>query len=65
MRNQLRTALLLGSLTALIMGVGALVAPGQLHLFGALALAMNVGAWFFIVNPFGALSTVPVRVVRR
>lgn len=47
MRNQLKTVLLLGALTGLVMGVGALVAPGQLYLFGALALAMNLGAYFF------------------
>lgn len=47
MKNQLKTAFLLGSLTALVMGVGALVAPGQLYLFAALALAMNLGAYFF------------------
>jgi heat shock protein HtpX len=47
MRNQLKTVVLLGSLTALVMGIGALVAPGQLYLFGALALAMNLGAYFF------------------
>jgi len=47
MKNQLKTVLLLGSLTALVMGVGALVAPGQLYLFAALALLMNLGAYFF------------------
>jgi heat shock protein HtpX len=47
MKNQLKTVVLLGSLTALVMGIGAYAAPGQLYLFGALALAMNLGAYFF------------------
>jgi heat shock protein HtpX len=47
MKNQLKTVLLLGLLSALLVGVGALVAPGSLYLFGALALAMNLGAYFF------------------
>lgn len=47
MTNQLKTIVLLGSLSAMVVGVGALVAPGYLYLFGALALAMNLGAYFF------------------
>jgi len=47
MKNQLKTIVLLGSLSAIIVGLGALVAPGYLYLFGALALAMNLGAYFF------------------
>ena len=46
-KNQLKTILLLGTLSALVVGIGALVAPGYLYLFGALALAMNLGAYFF------------------
>jgi len=46
-KNQLKTILLLGALSALVVGLGALVAPGYLYLFGALALAMNLGAYFF------------------
>ncbi|HYD53212.1 MAG TPA: zinc metalloprotease HtpX [Gemmatimonadaceae bacterium] len=46
-RNQLKTVLLLGALSALIIGLGGLVAPGHLYLFGALALLMNLGAYFF------------------
>jgi heat shock protein HtpX len=30
-----------------LVGLGALVAPGYLYLFAALALAMNLGAYFF------------------
>ena len=47
MKNQLKTIVLMGSLTALVVGFGALVAPGYLYLFGALALAVNLGAYFF------------------
>ncbi|MBK8010285.1 MAG: zinc metalloprotease HtpX [Deltaproteobacteria bacterium] len=47
MRNHIRTVVLLGSLSALVLGLGALVAPGYLYVFGALALAMNLGAYFF------------------
>jgi len=46
-RNQLKTVLLIGALSALVIGLGGLVAPGHLYLFGALALLMNLGAYFF------------------
>jgi heat shock protein HtpX len=45
--NHLKTVVLLGALSALLVGVGGALAPGQLGLFAALALAMNVGAYFF------------------
>lgn len=47
MKNQLKTIALLGSLTALVVGLGALVAPGYLYVFGVLALVMNLGAYFY------------------
>jgi heat shock protein HtpX len=47
MNNQLKTVLLLGALSAVVIGFGSLVAPGALHLFVGLALAMNLGAYFF------------------
>ena len=47
MWNQLKTLALLGALSALVVGVGAAVAPGYLYLFGALALVMNLGAYFY------------------
>ena len=47
MKNQLKTILLLGALSALVVGIGAAIAPGHLYLFAALALAMNLGAYFF------------------
>jgi len=47
MKNQLKTIALMGALSALVVGFGALVAPGSLTLFVLLALAMNLGAYFF------------------
>jgi len=46
-KNQLKTILLLGSLSVLLVGVGALVAPSMLTFFAGLAILMNVGAYFF------------------
>jgi heat shock protein HtpX len=46
-KNQLKTIVLLGALSALLVGLGGLVAPGYVYVFGALALAMNLGAYFF------------------
>jgi heat shock protein HtpX len=46
-RNQLKTILLLGAMSALLVGIGGLVAPSYLYLFGALALITNLGAYFF------------------
>jgi heat shock protein HtpX len=34
-------------MSALVIGLGALVAPGFLYVFGAIALAMNLGAYYF------------------
>lgn len=47
MKNQIKTIMLLGALSALVVGIGAAVAPGYLYVFAALALAMNLGAYFF------------------
>jgi heat shock protein HtpX len=47
MLNQLKTVVLLGALSALLVGVGGAVAPQSLSLFAFLALAMNLGAYFF------------------
>ena len=46
-KNQLKTVVLLGAMSALLVGLGGLVAPSYLHLFGALALLMNLGAYLF------------------
>ena len=45
--NQLRTVLLLGALTALLVAVGGAMGPGYMPVMLALAVAMNVGAYFF------------------
>lgn len=47
MKNQLKTVVFLGVLTAILMGVGALVAPGHIYVFGAIAIAMNLFSYFF------------------
>jgi heat shock protein HtpX len=47
MNNQIKTILLLGALSALLVGLGALVAPGSMYLFLALAAVLNLGAYFF------------------
>jgi len=63
MGNQIKSILLLGVLGALLVGLGALVAPGQLWLFGVLAMVMNLGAYFFsdrIVLAMSRAQEVPV-----
>jgi heat shock protein HtpX len=47
MMNQLKTVLLLGVLSAIVVGIGGALAPGSMVVWVALALAMNVGAYFF------------------
>lgn len=46
-KNQLKTVLLLGALSGLLILIGAAVSPGMLWVFGLLAVAMNLGAYFF------------------
>ena len=45
--NQLKTVLLLGVLSAVLIGFGGLLGPGYLYGFTALALLMNLGAYFY------------------
>lgn len=63
MKNHIKTIVLMGSLSALVLGLGALVAPGYLYLFGALSLAMNLGAYFFsdriVLRMHGAKEVTP------
>lgn len=47
MMNQLKTIALLGALSAMLVGIGSVVAPGSLTIFFVLAVALNVGAYFF------------------
>jgi heat shock protein HtpX len=46
-KNQLKTILLLGTLSALLIAIGGALGPGYLYGFTALALLMNFGAYFF------------------
>jgi len=45
--NQLRTVLLLGVLTAVLIGIGGTLGPGYLYGFTALAVVINFGSYFF------------------
>ena len=47
MKNQLKTLLLLGALSAMLIGIGGALGPGYLYGFTALALLLNLGAYFF------------------
>jgi heat shock protein HtpX len=46
-KNQLKTVVLLGALSALLIGLGSYFAPGSVWLFAGIAALMNVGAYFF------------------
>lgn len=46
-KNQLKTILLLGALSALLAGAGAAIGPGAFWLFTGLALAMNLAAYLW------------------
>jgi heat shock protein HtpX len=46
-KNQLKTVVLLGALSALLVGIGGWVAPGYIYVFAILTLVMNLGAYFF------------------
>ena len=45
--GQLKTVLLLGGLTALVVGAGSFAAPSYAWAFAIAGVAMNVGMWFF------------------
>ena len=45
--NTFKTFLLLGVLSAILVGAGGAVAPGALPLFVGLTAAMNLAAWFY------------------
>jgi heat shock protein HtpX len=47
MKNQLKTILLLGTLSALLIAVGAYLGTTYLYGFAAFALLLNLGAYFF------------------
>jgi heat shock protein HtpX len=46
-KNSFKTVLLLGVLSALLILIGGAVSPGMIWVFGALAVLMNLGAYFF------------------
>ena len=45
--GQLKTVLLLGGLTALVVGAGSFAAPSYAWAFAIAGVAMNIGMWFF------------------
>ena len=49
MMNQLKTILLLGALSAILVGIGASLGPNAFWLFTAIAVAMNLFAYFFSI----------------
>ena len=49
MKNQLKTLALFGTLTAIVVGFGGLIAPGYLYLFAALSLPAEANNEFRIV----------------
>lgn len=46
-KNQLKTVLLLGALSGVLILIGAAVSPGMLWLFALIAVLMNFGAYFY------------------
>ena len=47
LNNHLKTIVLLGGLSAVLIGLGGLLGSTDLYGFALLALALNVGAYFF------------------
>jgi len=45
--NQLKTIVLLGVLSSLLIGLGGLIGGSTLHVMLVIAVLMNLGAWFF------------------
>jgi len=68
LKNQLKTILLLGALSALLVGAGAALGPGAFWAFTALALGMNLFAYFFsdrlVLRMNGARELSPVEAPR-
>jgi Zn-dependent protease with chaperone function len=66
MKNHLKTILLISALSALVIGLGTAVAPSFAYLFVAIAVAMNIGAYFFsdklVLRMHGARELNPTEV---
>ncbi|MCC6764796.1 MAG: zinc metalloprotease HtpX [Deltaproteobacteria bacterium] len=66
--NHLKTIVLLGALSALLVGIGNVVAPGHLGIFAVMALAMNLGAYYFsdrlVLRMHGAREVDPSQAPR-
>jgi heat shock protein HtpX len=45
--GQIKTVLLLGALTAFVVGAGSVAALSYAWLFAIIGVAMNLGSWFF------------------
>lgn len=63
MKNQIKTVVLLGALSAVLIGIGGALGQGYLILSAVIALAMNVGAYFFsdrlVLSMHGAREVSP------
>src|SRR5262245_29842910 len=63
MKNQLKTLLLFGVLSTVLISIGSALGPGYLYSFFALALVMNLGAYFFsdriVLKMHGAQEVLP------
>jgi len=68
MWNHLKTIVLLGALSALLLGFGALLGPSYLHAFAVLAALINLGAYFFsdrlVLRMSGAREASPMEAPR-
>jgi heat shock protein HtpX len=67
-RNQIKTILLLGVLSALLVALGAAISPAAFWLMAVVALAMNLGAYFFsdriVLRMHGAREVTPGELPR-
>ena len=63
MKNQLKTFFLLGVLSAILISFGGVLGSGYFYGFTALALLMNIGAYFFsdriVLKMHGAQEVTP------
>jgi heat shock protein HtpX len=68
MKNQIKTVVLLGALSAVLVAVGGALGPGWLYGMGALALLLNLGAYFYsdrlVLATSGAREVSPLEAPR-